>query len=82
MSVHEELLRKAVFEALDNAAENGYKVDESSIFEARELIECDATVEELLGLDSAPIDTQPTSAQVIIVASYVEDWKRVKSDVH
>lgn len=69
------VLKAAVFAAMTNLVQNGYKPDEDSVDEALSLINQDALVEKLVGMaDAKPFEPAPTPA-VAKVALYVSEWK-------
>lgn len=64
-------LRRLVFRALANAAENGYELDESNSAEAIDLMDTDADVEAYC---EAHLDDGPAEA-VAIIAELVREWR-------
>lgn len=64
-------LRRLVFRALANAAENGYELDESNSAEAIDLMDTDADVEAFIEAHY----NDDTSSGVEAVAELVRRWR-------
>lgn len=77
-NAEEQELRRAVFQALDNAVENGYAVDENPQLEAMELIELDSGIETLLGLSGESPSVLATPEQLNMVTRFVVEWKELR----
>ena len=67
-------IKKAVYEALENAVANGYEEVLSDPAEAvaEDLLANDSELELMLGLSTAPLHTSATPEDIKLVAEYVK----------